>query len=869
MTADFFIYGTYDGVIYFLHIDTTNYLHEISIKHHSSIICISSSEEGSVIAFVDVEGHGFLYDTFNQEVLSISSFPKCQQLMWDQAYNNVFYVFDGYSMHCFVVYLRCIRGFQVTKMSDNVSIEENGEVHILKQQESYQLPPYHTPIFCQKGEITCWSQRNGQLVTFPSDAFTLEFNQDIDKMEMKNVFSKLLVLDLLDEALLFAKSINSPVLWKALGNKALEMMNISMAIIAFQELREVSIVAKLEDLELIEEKNLLSGHLATLFGDFDLAETKFLNSSKPFEALNLRCNFGHWNEALVLATECFPKRIKDVSISLATELELAGDVKSAMEVLEQALVTQEQTECDDFKLHSEIAKLSLRLGNFKKCYGIAEKLASPSLFTELAAILEEQNQVETAVKFYELGENIPKAMHLWMKLKNVEKISQLLVTCQTPMDKEFYNEFGVLCRNTGKFEKSIQAFKSAENPEAAIQVCLTNLKDATRAKAIMKKLPCVSCALEASEFCKKQNDYTSAIEFLVLGNFYDEAFQIAISTNNVNFFIYIVGKSIPSGLAEQIGDFYITKGDANIAAQYFSCSPRTIEKALSIYVKHGQMKEAMELTKTNKELKKHMISVILSIKADTLEKKHHLLQLYLDIKEWSRSLETGQTIITEILNTGDYSKAYGIASNIIIRLSKERVPLTPYFRFQFNLLHSYRLAKKFLQKADHVSAAPLLIRISENIDIFPKKDHLNLLISTVVECDKCDMSQSAMKFSKAICANKELKAQLDKTTFRRKIESILRRTQQAEITEDELDKSYFSHPINNVLPLCICSGKFMTPQSDIWTFCPISSLPAIYSGYMKFHSLFGTDPLCDRPLDANEIRNVSFSVKNLILFSSS
>ena len=62
-------------------------------------------------------------------------------------------------------------------------------------------------------------------------------------------------------------------------------------------------VWSLKEIKDIEDKKLLSGHVAMILGDFNLAQNLYLQSSSPVEALNMRRDLLQWDQALHLANK--------------------------------------------------------------------------------------------------------------------------------------------------------------------------------------------------------------------------------------------------------------------------------------------------------------------------------------------------------------------------------------------------------------------------------------------------------------------------------------------------------------------------------------------------------------------------------------
>ena len=76
--------------------------------------------------------------------------------------------------------------------------------------------------------------------------------------------------------------------WIELAKAALEKLEVDFAIRVYRHLNDVSLVWSLEEIMDIEDKKLLSGHIAMMLGDYQLAQDLYLQSSQPVEALHMR-----------------------------------------------------------------------------------------------------------------------------------------------------------------------------------------------------------------------------------------------------------------------------------------------------------------------------------------------------------------------------------------------------------------------------------------------------------------------------------------------------------------------------------------------------------------------------------------------------
>ena len=751
VTSDVLMYGNEDGKLYFVHLKTMRQLHDFNLKHHSSIISLCSNTTGTLVVFVDCNSHVYLYDAINQELLPTSSFPTSKKiLMWDYSNPNVFHVFCEDEIHSFVVCRSSLRGVQVIKFGD-ISILDNGNVIILKDGKNSEMAKGNIPIVCNGGELICLSTKDGTLKQYQSVTSVIAAvdTNTLTQEELLASFCKFLVLNKFNcAASLCAKCNNTQLLWRALGNRALEMFNIPEAINAFQQIHEVALVAKLEEICFVEEKNILAGHLAMLFDDLHLAEQKFLDSSNPSLALEMRCDFGNWNDALSLAIKYFPSKITTVAVALAKELEVSGDLKSSIEVLEDALKKRHRHANENIDLLHHISKLSLRIGNSKKALEIAAKLKDQLLYLDLATIALQVNEdPRFAAELFELGKRIPDAVKLWLKVQNIERVSYLLNTYKVEMDENFYNEYGLVCSQTGRYKLALEAYKAAKNVPDAVNICLTVFNDPPHALQILKSIPCKSTSFKAYEISKTKGDHKTAIQFLLLGNYHDEALFLAQTSENIAFLATIVGEDPSHKISHYLGTYYETK-DPMLAAKFFSNSANHANKALNIYIERNCIDDAIELVRVKnhrKDLVQKLVSFLTEASDDsTVNKSYFLHQLLLNMDHFDEALKTGVQLVTENMTNGNYVGAHDIASKTMIKLHKSRLetPLMTKLRAIFNTIHTYHLAKQFIQKGEHTPAASLLARVSDHISMFATCDHLNIYISTCIECHKAGINVS-------------------------------------------------------------------------------------------------------------------------------
>lgn len=96
---------------------------------------------------------------------------------------------------------------------------------------------------------------------------------------------------------------------------------IPAALRVYKQLQDVATVSSLREIMDVEDRKVLCGYMALFLGEFDRAQSWFLNSSKPTAALEMRCDLLQWDQALQLAKRMAPERVPYISKEYAQQLE--------------------------------------------------------------------------------------------------------------------------------------------------------------------------------------------------------------------------------------------------------------------------------------------------------------------------------------------------------------------------------------------------------------------------------------------------------------------------------------------------------------------------------------------------------------------
>jgi len=181
------------------------------------------------------------------------------------------------------------------------------------------------------------------------------------------------------------------------------------------------VVCPWQDCVHVEDRFLLAGKVSLLFGDYQLAQDLFLHSSRPVEALFMRKDLMHWEQALQLANTLSPAHVPDICVRYGQQLEFHEEFESAFRMFESAL--GERDEQGNLRCPEELVadarkglvRCNIRLGNTRVGLKQAHEIQDAQLYADCAEILEEQKQYAEAAAMYIKGEKYEAAADLYTK----------------------------------------------------------------------------------------------------------------------------------------------------------------------------------------------------------------------------------------------------------------------------------------------------------------------------------------------------------------------------------------------------------------------------------------------------------------------
>ncbi|XP_033108550.1 WD repeat-containing protein 19-like isoform X2 [Anneissia japonica] len=834
LTPEFLVFGTDTGELYYFFIEDWQFVNEF--RHVVGIRKLFPDPSGTRLVFVDDKSDGFVYNPVNDNTLEIPGFSATVEgVLWENwPYDKgVFIAYDDDNIYTYVYSRETIKGPQVTLAGTT------------------KLPYAQKPLLLYNGEVTCQTP-SGKTTTLQLSTHNFhEKLQDLSMDDLKEGFRKSLALKKLRESWVLCHFINKKQNWLELAETALEQLELEFAMRVYRQIGEAGMLLSLLNILGTEDRNLLAGNLALIKKDFNLAQELFLASSSPMMALEMRRDLLHWDQALKLAKSLAPDQIPFISKEYAQQLEFTGDHSNALVHFEKGVTKLPECRDHDEACASGIARTSIRCGDIRRGVQMATKMPNRTLKKDCAAILESMKQYSESAALYEKGAFYDKAASVYIKSKNWNKVGELLPQVNSP---KIHIQYAKAKEADGRYKEAAKAYENAKDFDNVIRIQLDHLHNPEEAVRIVRETKSTEGAKMVARFFQKLNDFSSAIQFLVMSKCNDEAFQLAQQHGQMEVYAEIIGDDATLEDYQSIalhfdnekshflaGKFFLLCSQYKKALQHFLRCPYTSEDSPAVEMAIETVGQAKDDPLT------HQLIDYLMGETDGVPKDaKYLFRLYMALKQHREAARTAIIIAREEQNAGNYRNAHDVLYSMFTELRAQKIKIPAEMATNLMILHSYILVKIHVKRGDHMKGARMLIRVANNISKFPS--HIvPILTSTVIECHRSGLKNSSFSYA-TMLMRPEYRNKID-LKYKRKIEAIVRRPDKTEEDEPTSPCPYCNFDLEstelvcpgckNNIPYCVVTGCHMV--KDNWSVCPQCNFPALYS---EFSSLLETDDTC-------------------------
>ena len=321
-------------------------------------------------------------------------------------------------------------------------------------------------------------------------------------------------------------------IWETLSETAMNFLDLSFAKKIYRNvLKDAAMVSTIERIESLDDKNLLGGHVALIFGEFNLAQEYFLESGTPTAALDMRRDLLHWEQALILAQTLSPREVTVIAKEYASQLEFNGKYSDALGMYEKALASsdifpgmEKQQEEHQISSSAGMTRMTFRLGDLSRGMKMLTGVHDSGLLGDCAAILEGIKQYGESGLLYERAQMWEKAADVHIRAKNFNKVAEILPHVTMP---KIFGQYAKAREAEGKYEEAAKAYEKAKDFDSVVRIYVTHTRNIESAVQIVRRTKSRESAKLISHFFQEMRDFKSTVEFCLLAGLKTEAFEIA------------------------------------------------------------------------------------------------------------------------------------------------------------------------------------------------------------------------------------------------------------------------------------------------------------------------------------------------------
>ena len=542
-------------------------LEGIEHRHENSITSIVPSPSGTRMLFIDVSGRGWLYNPADSSALEVPNFKddggkdnsssgqpiKCA--LWDPVGDQdgksstslrgsqslSFVTVEGGQFWTYVYSQLHFEGPTIVRVG---RVDINSETGDMEQEAlPTDVPHGSSPAVVRNGRVTCQHQ-SGAL-----DTIILNTHASIrvpggrggarNVERLTECFKQRLCMLRLRDAWEVALQLNNRAIWLALSGKSMEHLDIGLAIQVYRDIGDAGMVQALERIKRIEDRQLLSGHVHLLFSQFEEAQERFLASSRPETALEMRRDLLNWDHALKLAGSIAPDQVPTISYEYGQQLEFKGEYALALKMYQSACTDIETTLSDletgiqlggsggsssgssnshgggskladlmmqqygsssktstyDYEdglsslkkklsqCKAGLTRMTIRQGDLRRGILMANESNDQALCRECGSVLESMKQFGDAARMYEKGGALEKAAGIYIQTKDFDSATPLMSTIKTA---KLHAQYAKAKEAVRDFRAAVAAYERARDMDSVVRLYIEQLNEPELAFAIVR-----------------------------------------------------------------------------------------------------------------------------------------------------------------------------------------------------------------------------------------------------------------------------------------------------------------------------------------------------------------------------------------------
>ncbi|KAJ3064062.1 WD repeat-containing protein 19 [Podochytrium sp. JEL0797] len=860
LTNELLIYGTESGHIH--HYSLEDWALVSEVKHQTSIQEICPQPKRARFIFRDINGDSYLCDPVADVLFAVPLISaKTVGFIWETSSSSERSLFISWddmfvTTHAYVPY--SIKDQQCLALGTT------------------KLPHGLKPLLLSDGIVVCQTPggKLSHLRLSTHEPVNLMGMDDKNEKAVGKTLQMLYTLGRMNDIWSLITTIKSRKAWTMLAEAALHVMDLPTAKrIYSQILHDAGMVITLSDIleSTCEERSVLAGHVAVIFGDFDRAQELFLSSSEPVQALVMRRDLMHWDHALSLAGKLVPEEVSLIAKEFAARLESEAKFTEALSMYEKALesstrlkMSESMREDHQVACSAGVTRMTFRMGGTSRGMKMLSGVDDVKLLNDCAAILEGIKMYLESGGLYERAKQWEKAAEVYTKGKLWNKVAPLLDRVSTP---KIFLQYAKAKEAAKQYEEAAAAYEKGKDHENLVRLYVEYLQNIDGAVKIVRETRSRDSARIVSKFFQSMRDYKSVVEFLLMAGMVDEAFELAQHHDVMEHFGEIVQAEATTEMLFNIASYFESKNQP-LEAGIYLLKAKNYNRALRMFIRCPVLDgkpvelaiETVGLAKSD-SLTHELIDYLMGENDGIPKEAKYIFKLYMSLGAYRDAARTAIIIAREEQMLGNYRTAHDLLLDNFRQLRKSKAKVPADLERMLMLLHSYILVKTLIRINQHELGARMLIRVSNSISKFPTHV-VPILTSTVIECHRAELKKESYEYA-AMLMRPEYRNLVD-AKYKRKIEQIVRRpdTEENAVNEKLSPCPYCKYMVpetsldcidcKNHLPYCSSTGKHMTLED--WSVCPSCEFPSLLTGFKLVVSQTNACPMCSFELKVEDLK---------------
>lgn len=275
LTENFLIMGTAGGCVIYYALEDGGRPNEF--RHGHGLRGLYPNPAGTRVVLMDDAGGCYLYNPVDLSMLEVPEFPKdTETVLWDRADGRVFVAAAAELTVTYSYTPAALRGPNVTRVA------------------ATPRPAGYSPMLLYDGRLTSQTASGGVVSAVLESHWALQPAPDRPVSDEEKL-GQCLALGRMERAFAHASAAGTPGAWERLRRRALELLDVPLAVRVGRATADAAGVMALERLVLEEDRSLLAGHMAMHLGEYGLAQVTVL----LLFLQNAHCaHFQHCNKGL-------------------------------------------------------------------------------------------------------------------------------------------------------------------------------------------------------------------------------------------------------------------------------------------------------------------------------------------------------------------------------------------------------------------------------------------------------------------------------------------------------------------------------------------------------------------------------------------